>query len=311
VLGSAPADQQYCDSYSIPVTFTSGGKHLLRVTFSGDSNVNGSYGTYNFPVGSNTSSYVSLSSDVTSVNMGGTVTFTAQIGSDVRQYAATGTVTFMDAGATLATKTLDGTGTATLAVNSLAAGTHNITANYSGDSVLQASSGGPATVSVADYAINAQPTALSIPVGQSGTATLTILPLGGSTQTIQVSCGQQPVNLSCSFTPASVTLDGATPASVKITVTARTTTAGLVTNGHTFGVVTSLAFAAMLLPFWRRRRLKTLLGLTAILAISLYGAGCSSSSSSPNAAKGMYVLNITATSNGGTAKTTPLVVNIQ
>src|SRR5215475_4540751 len=179
VLGSAPADQQYCDSYSIPVTFTSGGKHLLRVTFSGDSNVNGSYGTYNFPVGSNTSSYVSLSSDVTSVNMGGTVTFTAQIGSDVRQYAATGTVTFMDGAATLASKTLDATGTATLAVNSLAAGTHNITANYSGDSVLQASSGGPATVSVADYAINAQPTALSIPVGQSGTATLTILPLGG------------------------------------------------------------------------------------------------------------------------------------
>ena len=310
VLGSAPADQLYCDSYSVPVTFTTGGKHLLRVTFSGDSNVNGSYSTYNFPVSSNTSSYVSLSSDVSTVAVGGTITFTAQVGSDVRQYPATGTVTFLDGTATLGTAKLDSTGTATLAVNNLTAGAHNVTANYSGDSVLQTSTGGPATVMVADYTIQARPSALTLSPGQTGTATLTILPIGGSTQTVQVSCGTLPVNISCSFAPASVTLDGSTTASVKITVGTKTTTAGLVTNGHALGVATSLAFAALLLPFGRRRRLKTLLGLVGIVVIALYGAGCSSSGSSPNAQKGVFVLNITATSNGTAAKTTPLVVNV-
>lgn len=312
VLGSAPADPLYCDSYSIPVTFTTGGKHLLRVSFSGDSNVNASYNTYAFPVSSNTSSYVSLSSDVSSVGVGGTINFTAQVGSDVRQYAATGTVTFLDGSVSLGTKTLDSTGTATLAVNDLTAGAHNITANYSGDSVLQTSSGGPATVMVADYAIQAQPTSLTITTGQSGTATLTILPLGGSTQTVQVSCGNLPVNISCAFSPTSVTLDGASMASVKITVAAKATAAGLITNGHTLGVATSLAFAALLLPFWRRNRLKAMLGLVVIVLIGFYGTGCGSNSGgSTNAAKGLYVLNITTTSTGSPAKTTPLVVNVQ
>ena len=310
VLGSAPADQQYCDSYSVPVTFTTGGKHLLRVTFSGDSNVNGSYGTYNFPVGTSTSSYVSVSSDVTSANAGGSVTFTAQVGSDVRQYAATGSVTFLDGSVTVGTAKLDATGTATLVVSSLAGGTHNIMANYPGDSVLQASSGGPATVMIADYAIQAQPATLTISSGQTGTATLTILPIGGSTQTVQVSCGSLPVNISCSFAPASVTLDGSTTSSVKITVATRTTTAGLVTRGHALGVATSLAFAALLLPFGRRRRLKTLLGLMGIVVIALYGAGCGSSGSSSNAQKGVYVLSITTTSTGAAAKITPLVVTV-
>jgi len=311
VLGTAPADQLYCDSYSIPVTFTSGGKHLLRVSFSGDSNVNASYSTYNFPVNTNTTPYVSLTSDVSTVAVGGTVTFTAQVGSDVRQYAATGTITFLDGAVALGTKNLDSTGTATLAVSSFAAGAHNITANYSGDSVLQASSGGPSTVMVSDYAIQAQPSALTIAAGQSGTATLTILPLGGSTQTVQASCGTLPANISCSLSPASVTLDGSTTAPVKITVSTRTTTAKLVTNGHALGVATSLAFAAFLLPFWRRNRLKALLGMVAILVIAFYGTGCGSSGSSSNAQKGVYVLNITASSTGATAKTTSLVVNVQ
>jgi hypothetical protein len=102
-------------------------------------------------------------------------------------------------------------------------------------------------------------------------------------------------------------LDGTNVAAVKITVSTRSTTAGLVTPGRAFSVTTSLAFAVLLLPFGRRR-LKTLLGLVVILVIALYGAGCGSSGSSSNAQKGVYILNISATSTGGTAKTTPLVV---
>ena len=47
-----------------------------------------------------------------------------------------------------------------------------------------------------------------------------------------------------------------------------------------------------------------------LIGLNRTGFGSSSGSSS-NAAKGMYVLSVTATSTGSTAKTTPLVVTVQ
>jgi pro-kumamolisin-like protein/Big-like domain-containing protein len=311
VLGSAPASQLYCDSYSVPVTFTTGGNHLLRVSFSGDSNVNASYDTYTLPVSSSTYSYVSLSSDVSSAIIGSPVTLSAQVGSDVRQYTATGTMTFLDGTTTIGTAQLDATGTATLIVSSLAAGAHNISSNYSGDAVLQASSGGPMVVTVADYTMQAQPASLTIVVGQSGTTNLNLLPIGGSTQTVQFSCGTAPANINCSFSPASITLDGTNVATVKITVNTLTTTAGLVRHSRALGFTATFAFAALFLPFGVSRRRKTiLLGLLGIAMVTLFSAGCGSSSRPPVAQNSVYVLNVTATSSGTTAKTTPLVITV-
>jgi hypothetical protein len=116
VIGSAPADPQYCDSYSVPVTFRTAGNHQLRVSFSGDSNVNPSYNSYLFPVGTDSYSYVTLGLDVSSTLVGRLVTLSAQVGSDVRQYIATGTMTFLDGATVLGTAPLDATGTATLVV---------------------------------------------------------------------------------------------------------------------------------------------------------------------------------------------------
>ena len=312
VLGSAPADQLYCDSYAIPVTFTTGGNHLLRVTFSGDSNVNTSYNTYTFPVGSTTYSYVNLMSDVSSALVGQPITLTAQVGSDVRQYTATGTVTFVDGSTTLGSAPLDATGTATLAMSSLAPGTHNVASNYSGDAVLQASSGGPLVVSVSDFTLQAQPTSLSMAAGQSGTATLSILPIGGSTQTLQFSCGNAPAGVSCAFSPASVTLDGTNSTSVKITVSA--TAAAVHQAASRRGALVlaaSLAFGIMLLPMGRRRsRTMWIVCLIGLVSLTIYGTGCGSSSKPSTPTSTTCVLNVTATGNGSAAKTTPLVVTI-
>jgi hypothetical protein len=311
VLGSAPADQLYCDSYSVPVTFTTGGNHLLRVSFSGDSNVNASYNTYLFPVGSTTYSYVNLMSDASSALVGQPVTLTAQVGSDVRQYVARGSVTFVDGSTPLGTVTLDATGTATLAVSSLAPGTHNISSNYSGDAVLQASSGGPLVVSVSDFTMQAQPNSLSIAAGQSGAATLSILPIGGSTQTLQFTCGNAPAGVSCAFSPASVILDGTNPASVKITVSASAAVRNVANRRQALALAGSLAFGIMLLPIVRRRGQKLVfLGLIGVITLTLYGTGCGSSSKPVTPTSTTYVLNVTATGNGAAAKTTPLVVTV-
>ena len=323
VLGVGQVDSNVYGSFPVVVTFRNTGTRLIKAEYSGDANLNPTTSTYHMPIPASSSSYVSVGSDTASAIAGSAVTLMATIGSDIRLYGATGTATFLNGTTTLgtapvvATYLVPGDPTtisyvATLVTKVLPPGANNISANYSGDSILQASSGGPAVVMIADYTLQAQPSTLTIPSGQSGTATLTILPIAGSTQTVQVSCGTLPVNISCSLAPGSVTLDGTSTASVKITVTAKTTAAGLVTNGHALGVASSLAFAALLLPFWRRNRLKALLGVAVIIVIGFYGAGCGSSSgSSTNAAKGLYVLNITTTSTGSAAKTTPLVINVQ
>ncbi len=60
----------------------------------------------------------------------------------------TGQVTFTSGGTVLGTVGLDGSGEASLALDDLAAGTHNVVATYSGDDVYRASSANPRTVTV-------------------------------------------------------------------------------------------------------------------------------------------------------------------
>jgi subtilase family serine protease len=62
----------------------------------------------------------------------------------------------------------------------------------------------------------------SVPAGQPASATITIAPVNGSTQTITFgtsSCTGLPAQATCSFSPASVTLDGTNSQTVTVTVT--------------------------------------------------------------------------------------------
>ena len=60
----------------------------------------------------------------------------------------TGTVTFLDDGTAVGTVALDGSGSATLTTSTLPAGSHLITATYSGNTDFSSSQSGPATESV-------------------------------------------------------------------------------------------------------------------------------------------------------------------
>ena len=130
------ASQQYCDSFEFTTTFKTAGQHLVKVVFSGDSNVTGSNSSGYLTVNPNSAPYINLTSDVTSVTAGGVINLSAQVQSDVRQYVATGNVVFLDGASTIGTVKLDATGTANLAINTLAAGTHSISVTYAGDAAL-------------------------------------------------------------------------------------------------------------------------------------------------------------------------------
>ncbi len=95
-----------------------------------------------------------LTSDLNPSTVGDTVTFTATVVAGSTP-VTTGSVTFVDttSSTTLGTVSLSGTGTAALSTSTLTVGTHDIVANYSGASGLNASSS-----SLLAQVVNALPT---------------------------------------------------------------------------------------------------------------------------------------------------------
>jgi hypothetical protein len=62
---------------------------------------------------------------------------------------------------------------------------------------------------VADYSISINPTSLTIKAGSSGSAVFTVTPAGGFNQTVSFTCSGLPANSTCTFSPSSVTPNGA------------------------------------------------------------------------------------------------------
>ena len=122
-------------------------------------------------------STVTVSSSSTPSVFGQSVTFTAVVAATAPGTGTpTGSVTFVDTttGTTLGTSNLS-SGTATLAVTSLAVGTHNIQANYAGDTNFAAGSGSTTQLVNQASTTTAVATSTSTPVfGQSVTITATV-----------------------------------------------------------------------------------------------------------------------------------------
>ena len=58
------------------------------------------------------------------------------------------------------------------------------------------------------YSVTANPSSLSIQAGQSASSTITVLPVGGYSGTVQLSCTGLPAASTCVFQPAQLTLNG-------------------------------------------------------------------------------------------------------
>jgi hypothetical protein len=174
---------------------------------------------------------LSLSASPSSSTYGGQVVLTATLNPSVMQgLSATGTVSFFIGGTNLGAAPLSN-GAATLDVASLPSGTNSITASYSGDANFAGatSSGLNVTVSAPiapDFSISVNPATLTLGQGATGTAVFTITPTGGFNQTLQLSCSGLPANSSCTFSPASVTPNGAAVVST-LTITTNVQTASV------------------------------------------------------------------------------------
>ena len=158
------------------------------------------------------------------------------------------------------------------------------------------SSGGPGAVSA------------TITPGQTVTYTLVLVPEGGLSQTVNLTCSGAPADSTCTINPSSFTLNGTTTVTVTVTTTAGSLTlpfgkllppsitgSGRMLWLYTFLVLASLAALALS----RKRRPAYVLG-TCLLVVMLWtacgGGGGGSSPVAHTAAtpSGTYTLNVSA-----------------
>jgi hypothetical protein len=255
------------------------------------------------------STTMDLVSSAPAPGVGDSVTFTATVTAPLGVPA--GNVNFKDGAASLGSVTLDGNGGAQLAVQSLTAGAHTITAEYPGTSRYAATS---ATISqqvtaAPDFSISVNLPAMVVRRGESAAVTLTVAPSNGFSQTVTLTCSASgPAQ--CNVAPSTVTAAGA-PATATVTISVPNAVAG---NSRYFpwtGALGLLAVCSIGLGLRRNQP-----WLTAVVLVSIIGAltilvGCGSRSATTTASAPVSsVVTVTGTS-ASLQHTTSITVTVQ
>ncbi len=288
-------------------------------------------------------SHTSLTAETREVGGHTVATFTSTV-LTAEGNPATGVVTLVEKGKSIAGAAIDSTGNATITLDSLTPGDHSLTAVYGGSATSAASTSElvvlhpQATVSP-DFSVAITPASLTVKQGAAGSTIVSVAPVAGSgfTGFISLSCsgtGQTttlPVGVTCSFSPANLQITSTSAVTANLSV--QTSTAG---GTHAANQVPSsltgskapVALAVLLpgaigLCFLTRKRknLRTVALLILIGGVSLLGTtACSARYRYLNhgpgfggTALGSYTITITAqTSNGvtATAHSTPLALTV-
>jgi hypothetical protein len=191
-------------------------------------------------------------------------------------------------------------------------------ANYSVTSLpgtLTITTGGP----TADFTVSSSPQQFNMLAGQTEQATISLSPTNYYAGQVTLSCTNLPANVSCTFSPATITADG-TATVQTTTLTINTSSSTVVASANHTPTIDVAAFylpgtlCGLLLLFGRRRLAKHLNKLQlVVLAILLTGAsglvacgGSTKSSSSGNATPGTYSISVKATGADGASHTLPI-----
>jgi Bacterial Ig-like domain (group 3) len=290
------------------------GTHMLSAQYSGDSTYAASVSP---AVTINVAPAVTTMAVTSSTNpsyAGQGVTFTATIAGLIP--GAGGTVTFSNGSTTLGTAALSN-GTASFTTTALSsAGSQTITAAYGGDANDGASSGSVTQKVVAPVTIGpgtGDSTSLTVSSGQSVTTQVSLAGAAGFSGSVKFSCTGLPMNASCSFSPASVTVSGTTAATTMLTVSTAAT--AMASDGESARALTVLACGLpllgllTLLPVARGRRLLLCVGFVLFISVASL-TGCGGGSSGNNTAPGSYTFNVIATS-GATTSTASYKLTVQ
>ncbi|MCL5262829.1 MAG: Ig-like domain repeat protein, partial [Acidobacteria bacterium] len=320
-----------CTGASSPLTCTAsyptaslrvaGGPYPVVATLAANTDYAQASGSSTLTV-SKAASAVSLTSSTTNANLNANVTFTATVTSATTG-TPTGSVEFLDGSTVLGTGPLNNQGVATYTTSTLTAGLHQITAVYQGDVNFTGSTSAALAqiVTAPDFSLMSNVNSLSLKAGQTGQVTISMIPVGGFTGTVQFTCSGLPANSQCTFSPASLTADGSnTKQTDQMMITTKGPNSGTVAlmthPGKPDGVMLAgifwlpgLLFGGFL--FWQRKRLtakyRVLLILLVAAAVISGAVGCGSTP--PYTAAGASVVTVTATS-GSSSHTTSVYLDV-
>lgn len=262
-------------------------------------------------------STIGLNASATSIQTGQNITLTATVSAPSgNSTVPTGTVSFADGANSLGTVALNASGVATLSTASLAAGSHSITATYSGDTNFAGSTSAAIAIVVQappppSFGISLNPTSGTVSGSGTVISTLSLTPANGFSAAVRFVCSGLPADSTCSFSPSTVTSSGSVAATT-LTITTGTSAAA-VRNIPGIGAAAVTALAG-LFAFWipgRRRRL-CLLGIIAGIMIALTG-GCGGSkhaTASTTTPAGTSQVIVTATS-GQLTETATFTLTVQ
>ena len=299
LLGSANLTPGSSNSMAAFSTSTlDGGSHSITAQYGGDANFAAKASSPLNQVVATGVVSVTLASSVNPSTPGESVTFTATVKDTVngQPFVPTGKVTFSDGSTALGSANLNSSGLAALPTSNLVtAGSHNITAQYSGDVNFgpKASSVFTQTVLASSYALSASPSTQTINPGSSATYKITVTPANGYNGTVSfpsTACSGLPTGAACSFNPTTLPGSGSTTltittsahAAAMMSPPASTTQKGALQLWASLG---GIGFVGMVLAGdWSRRKRRSLGIVLAILAvmflITLVGCGGGSSSGS-------------------------------
>jgi hypothetical protein len=160
------------------------GSHSITASYGGDSNFSASTSSALALSVNQAASTVSLSSSANPSAYNQAVTFVASVSPQYAGGEATGTVTFKDGAASIGSTGVSGN-LASLTLNSLAVGTHSITAVYSGDANLTGNSSSAVREVVNKATTSSSVTSSANPstIGEAVTFTITVGPQFSGTPT--------------------------------------------------------------------------------------------------------------------------------
>lgn len=197
------------------------GTYTVFAQYPGDAAYNiGSSPVTQFTVSSMAATFTTLGVSGTTVQVGSVLTLSGTITSALG--VPVGSVNFLDGTNSLGTATLNSSGIGTMSISSLALGAHTLTAEYAGSGMFAASVSSAiqeSIVAAPDYSVNATPTSLTIPRGQTGKASIAMAPLNGYAGTIMLSCGTLPIDATCSLSPAQIVFTAASQSAQTVTLT--------------------------------------------------------------------------------------------
>jgi hypothetical protein len=303
---------------TLTTSFASAGSYAVTAAYGGDSQNTASTSAAVAITVAPAMSATTLAATPTAGDVNAQITLQATVTGN----SPTGTVSFAAGTTILGTATLTN-GVATLKTSFAAAGSYATTATYAGDSSNAASTSSAVTIVIAapDFTITATPPTQTVMAGQTATFTFTVTPVAGFASAVSFSCGPLPASAACSFSPASATPTGGSPANSTLTITTQTTAASLQqptfwmpASGLAFAGVMGLLFAPGRLRRWNRQ-MRWLSWALVVVSVSLVGVGCggggSAAAGSQKTPAGSYTVAVNASNSGGSQHAASLTLVVQ